>query len=31
VAGLIYIGKSAVPLEDRPRPEVGPLLTRWSG
>ena len=30
VAGLIYIGTSAVPLEDRPRPDVATLLTHWS-
>ena len=30
VAGLIYIGKSAVPLEDRPRPDVAALTTHWS-
>ena len=28
VAGIIYIGTSSVVLEDRPRPEVLPLLTR---
>jgi nitroreductase len=28
VAGVIYIGTSSVPLEDRPRPEVSTLLTR---
>ena len=29
IAGLIYIGKSTVPLEDRPRPEVTTLITHW--
>ena len=29
VAGLIYIGKSTVALEDRPRPDVAALLTVW--
>jgi nitroreductase len=29
VAGLIYIGQSSVPLEDRPRPDAQALLTRW--
>ena len=29
VAGLIYIGHSTVPLEDRPRPDALALLTRW--
>jgi nitroreductase len=29
VAGLVYIGQSLVPLEDRPRPNVAALLTRW--
>ena len=29
VAGLIYIGTSSVPLEDRPRPDVNALTTRW--
>jgi nitroreductase len=30
VAGLIYIGHSALPLEDRPRPDVAGLVTYWS-
>jgi nitroreductase len=30
VAGLIYLGTSAVPLEDRPRPDASSLLTRWT-
>jgi nitroreductase len=30
VAGLIYIGTSSSPLEDRPRPAPETLLTRWS-
>ena len=29
VAGLIYLGTSTVPLEDRPRPDAQSLLTRW--
>ncbi len=29
IAGLIYIGKSAIPLEDRPRPDVATLTTHW--
>jgi len=29
VAGFIYIGTSAVPLEDRPRPDIETLLTRF--
>jgi len=29
VAGLIYLGTSTVPLEDRPRPDPQSLLTRW--
>lgn len=29
IAGLIYIGQSSMPLEDRPRPEAQALLTRW--
>ena len=29
VAGAIYIGTSAVPLEDRPRPNVPALTTYW--
>lgn len=29
VAGLIYLGTPAVPLEDRPRPDTAALLTRW--
>ena len=28
VAGIIYIGTTTVPLEDRPRPEAAQLLTR---
>jgi nitroreductase len=30
VAGLVYIGKSAVALEDRPRPDAAALTTYWS-
>ena len=30
VAGIIYIGTSTVPLEDRPRPDVASLLTKIS-
>ena len=30
IAGFIYIGKSTVPLEDRPRPDVATLVTHWS-
>lgn len=30
IAGFIYIGKAAAPLEDRPRPDPQALLTRWS-
>jgi len=29
VAGFVYIGKSAVPLEDRPRPDFHTLVTRY--
>jgi len=29
IAGLIYIGTSAVALEDRPRPDVASLVTHW--
>lgn len=29
VAGLIYIGTSSIPLEDRPRPDAKALTTRW--
>jgi nitroreductase len=29
VAGLIFIGKSAVSLEDRPRPDAAALTTYW--
>jgi nitroreductase len=29
VSGLIYIGTSSVPLEDRPRPNVDALTTHW--
>jgi nitroreductase len=29
VAGLIYLGTPAAPLEDRPRPDAASLLTRW--
>jgi nitroreductase len=29
VAGLIYLGTPAAPLEDRPRPDASALLTRW--
>lgn len=30
IAGFVYIGRSAVPLEDRPRPDADALHTRWS-
>ena len=30
IAGLIYLGTPAGPLEDRPRPDASALLTRWS-
>jgi nitroreductase len=30
VAGLIYIGQSTLPLEDRPRPDATSLVTKWS-
>jgi nitroreductase len=29
VAGIVYIGTSTLPLEDRPRPDAEKLLTRW--
>ena len=29
IAGFIYVGKSAVPLEDRARPDVDALITRF--
>jgi nitroreductase len=29
VAGLIYMGTSTLPLEDRPRPDVAARVTRW--
>jgi nitroreductase len=31
LAGLIYIGTSTAPLEDRPRPIASTLMTRWTG
>lgn len=31
VAGIIYIGTSSVPLEDRPRPDAAALTTHWKG
>jgi nitroreductase len=30
VAGLIYIGTTAAPLEDRPRPDAATLTTQWA-
>ncbi len=30
VAGLIYIGATSAPLEDRPRPDAAALTTYWS-
>ena len=30
LAGLIYLGTPAAPLEDRPRPDAASLLTRWA-
>jgi nitroreductase len=29
VSGVIYIGTSTAPLEDRPRPDVSSLVTKW--
>jgi nitroreductase len=29
IAGFIYLGTPALPLEDRPRPDPASLLTRW--
>jgi nitroreductase len=29
IAGFIYVGKSSVPLEDRKRPDLEPLVTRF--
>ena len=29
VAGVVYIGTSTLPLEDRPRPELATVVTRW--
>ena len=29
IAGFIYIGRPAGPLEDRPRPEIGRITTRF--
>ena len=29
LAGLIYLGTPAAPLEDRPRPDAASFLTRW--
>ena len=31
IAGFVYVGKSAVPLEDRPRPDIDKLVTRFGG
>lgn len=31
VAGFFYFGRPREPLEDRPRPDPGLLLTRWTG
>jgi nitroreductase len=31
VAGLIYIGTSSQPLEDRPRPDASAITTYWGG
>ncbi|MGB8315644.1 MAG: nitroreductase, partial [Aestuariivirga sp.] len=29
VSGLVYIGTTTAPLEERPRPDPQALLTRW--
>jgi nitroreductase len=29
IAGIVYIGRSSVPLEDRPRPDASALHVRW--
>jgi nitroreductase len=31
VAGFVYLGTPAAPLEDRPRPDLAALVTRWQG
>ena len=31
VAGFIYLGTPALPLEDRPRPELETIVSRWQG
>ena len=31
MAGFVYLGRPAVALEDRPRPDVAAKLTRWQG
>ncbi|MFO1237644.1 MAG: nitroreductase [Alphaproteobacteria bacterium] len=31
VAGFVYLGMPAAPLEDRPRPDLAALVTRWQG
>ena len=31
VAGFVYLGTPAVPLEDRPRPALESVVTRWEG
>jgi nitroreductase len=30
VAGFVYLGTPAVPLEDRPRPDLSAIVQRWS-
>ncbi len=30
IAGILYFGTPAAPLEDRPRPDPQSLVTRWS-
>jgi hypothetical protein len=29
IAGLIYIGHTSAPLEDRPRPDAAAITTYW--
>lgn len=31
IAGFVYLGTPAAPLEDRPRPDLAGLVTRWRG
>ena len=31
IAGFVFLGTPSRPLDERPRPDMGQLVTRWAG